>query len=559
MKKRALDDAATSRPVWVIGGVILLLAALYRLYLMTSAFAHIDGDQAVVGVMAYHIQQGDRPVFYYGQPYTASVEAYLAAVFCAVLGATEFVVRLPAFLFSVAFVGVTYYLGVLLYGLRVAALAGVFLALGPGLLINWSTAAGANYSEAVTLGTVLLIGVLHYPDPWRLPWRIALLGGVLAGLGLWMQPMIGEYLLPIIAVYLLRLWRGRRDEHRAGTVRGLAQTTAALVVGLVVGLLPLLVYNVQHHGQTLRYLLRMGGGGDHLAVAGRFVAQSVPIVLGLGIPTNEYQVNSDFLRMAALHPWLYVAGLVLGCGLLALYVVRASRSFFRLVARRSWRGAPRKPVQRPWARPGHTPDDIVVLFVVCPLIFFVMTGYGAGATATSRPCYLLPLYTATPLFIDMLRGRGRRAGAVATATVGLLIAAGALATQLTPVRSSITGLDHLLEARGIQAVYANDYWLVYRLAFASHERVRAVGVDDQMHYGLTRTPAYVTAAARMAAPHVAWVFYTGRPAGERTFRRYLLRHHVTACRIPWRNRVIYACLSAPIRGRGQFFTHGQQG
>ena len=55
------------------------LGLLLRIGLLLRTGAMIDGDEALVGIQAQHILQGARPVYFYGQAYMGSLEAYLAA------------------------------------------------------------------------------------------------------------------------------------------------------------------------------------------------------------------------------------------------------------------------------------------------------------------------------------------------------------------------------------------------------------------------------------------------------------------------------------------------
>src|SRR2546430_759798 len=59
---------------------LLLLGLGVRLAIIFSPLGELDGDEAVVGLMARHIAfLGERPVFYYGQPYLGSLEAFSSA------------------------------------------------------------------------------------------------------------------------------------------------------------------------------------------------------------------------------------------------------------------------------------------------------------------------------------------------------------------------------------------------------------------------------------------------------------------------------------------------
>src|SRR5205085_7312151 len=45
--------ATATRINWGICAALMIIAALFRAYLMTTVFAHVDSDQAVLGLMAY--------------------------------------------------------------------------------------------------------------------------------------------------------------------------------------------------------------------------------------------------------------------------------------------------------------------------------------------------------------------------------------------------------------------------------------------------------------------------------------------------------------------------
>src|SRR5947209_20380257 len=63
-------------PLWAC----LLLTLIVRIWLTIHTHGVIAGDEAIVGLQAEHILRGERPVYYYAQPYMGSLEAYLAAL-----------------------------------------------------------------------------------------------------------------------------------------------------------------------------------------------------------------------------------------------------------------------------------------------------------------------------------------------------------------------------------------------------------------------------------------------------------------------------------------------
>jgi 4-amino-4-deoxy-L-arabinose transferase-like glycosyltransferase len=594
---------AALRTGWVLCVALVTVALLFRVVLMSTVFAGVDSDQAVLGIMAYHVQQGERPVFYSGQPYTGSLEAYLATLVFQVFGANDFTLRVPALLFSVACVGAVFWLGAVLYGYRIATLAALFVALAPSIMISWSLAAGANYIEIAFCGTVLLLLAVLYPDLRAMPLPVALLMGLIAGLGTWLQPMMGEYLVPVAVTYLLRLWVARPCTDTPGREAGRRTLVAALVAiaaGLAIGMAPLIIYNVRHPLATLVYFIRVSGGGNHLLVAERFVTESLPILLGFAMPAYG---PTAFDQVAAGHRVVYVFGVLLG--ILALIGLLISRRGLvpRLaaLARPSygWAGAAALQVadddrenghrragrvlasdagkwpavsgcraidrvwdagpsgsQLRWERPDADRDGVVALFAVVGVLFFVLSRFGAHFSSTSRPCYLIPLYTLTPLALDVFLPRkpGRGARWAAGLVVGVMVLSGLRLTLLTPPSHPVDGLVRLLERRHVRVVYTS-YWLAYRIAFDSHERVHGISVRENLRLGLVRTPSDLQDAEHVPARGLAWMFFPHQ-LGERTFRALLRRQNIHADRTLWQGRVLYDHLSQPVRPAGTYRVHG---
>src|SRR5690348_15591195 len=71
-----------SNPLWIC----LLVAILSRVWLIVHTNGVMAGDEAMVGLQAEHILRGERPVYYYAQPYMGSLEAYLMALSFVITG-----------------------------------------------------------------------------------------------------------------------------------------------------------------------------------------------------------------------------------------------------------------------------------------------------------------------------------------------------------------------------------------------------------------------------------------------------------------------------------------
>src|SRR5205085_3794071 len=83
---------ATSSPaktlLFVVLAVTLLVAT--RLPVLLGPASSLDGDEAILGLMAKHMTEGRFSLFFYGQGYAfAFVEAGLAALFFVLFGMSE--------------------------------------------------------------------------------------------------------------------------------------------------------------------------------------------------------------------------------------------------------------------------------------------------------------------------------------------------------------------------------------------------------------------------------------------------------------------------------------
>ncbi|MCK4814771.1 hypothetical protein KA005_03295, partial [bacterium] len=62
---------------WLAGAVIV--AVVFKIGLLLANVIPFNSDEAVVALMARHILQGSRPIFFYGQAYMGSLDAFLVA------------------------------------------------------------------------------------------------------------------------------------------------------------------------------------------------------------------------------------------------------------------------------------------------------------------------------------------------------------------------------------------------------------------------------------------------------------------------------------------------
>ncbi|MCX7819287.1 MAG: discoidin domain-containing protein [Kiritimatiellae bacterium] len=223
--------AGEPRARWEGWHLIAALAAALAVRLLYSALAYASTfDSAVVGCMAIRIlRDGERPLFFYGQHYFGSLEAWLAAVIFALAGVGEVTLTLAAILPSLGWIAATWWALRLWAGPRAAAAAIWPLALPGWVVLHYSVGTYGGYPIAFALGTLGLALALHAAerdlDGRRLlPCAFAL--GAIAGLAAWTHFISAAWLLP--AAVVLAISGARRRFRWSWLWPWLAATPLAL-------------------------------------------------------------------------------------------------------------------------------------------------------------------------------------------------------------------------------------------------------------------------------------------------------------------------------------------
>jgi len=102
-----------------------------------------ESDEAILLLMARHILEGERPLFFYGEAYGGSTDSYLVAIFFRLFGDTVAVGRMVQSLECLVGMAFTYLLARrLMPDARLGPLAALWLmAIPPLLMSTWATPA----------------------------------------------------------------------------------------------------------------------------------------------------------------------------------------------------------------------------------------------------------------------------------------------------------------------------------------------------------------------------------------------------------------------------------
>jgi len=216
---------------------VLYLAEPWRVDL--SEHPVFVADEGVVGLMARHILEGARPLFYYGQHYMGAIEAYIAAPIFALFGSSMTTLRMAPAISSTLWIPLTYLLARRLTTRGAALLAAALMALPTLFVFQWGFKARGGYAEMVALVlvmAVMLLDLLSACDRVRL----AVLGFA-AGLALWVNQLAGAYVVAAAAVLFFWVPMDRR------------RWSVVLVSGAI-GLSPLIYANIVEPLATVRAL-----------------------------------------------------------------------------------------------------------------------------------------------------------------------------------------------------------------------------------------------------------------------------------------------------------------
>ncbi|MEV4491839.1 hypothetical protein AB0K04_17205 [Micromonospora coxensis] len=498
-------DAARRRtPRWpapsLLAVVVGLAAVAYRGALLLADTPRTNSDEATMGLAALRIARGeDFPVFFYGQAYMGTLEAYLAAPLVAVAGPSWAALRLPLLALYALFLYLSWRLTRRLGGDRWFALLVVtVLALGADRIVKNQLIAGGGYPELnpVGVGLALLTVDLAAGRPDGRRWRFAAFG-FLAGLTVWVDPLLLPYLLPLAAVLV-------------GAVRReLRGSCGALLAGAaVLGAAPLLGHSLAHGRDPVSAVLAASGGDAAAGWADRLHGGLVlGPALGMGFCAPSH--------CAGWQLWWSVALPVL-LALAALSAWRALRA--RLVGD--------KPAGT--GRAGAAVRLALVAGALGTLAAYTVSS-AAGRTPVESSRYLSCLLISIPALLWPLWQAARRpTGApVRVAAVGVLAAllgtaavatAGTLGTvpeNRAEAQRHRAMLD-TLRAQGVRHVYG-EYWTCNRLTFAAREEIVCAVVDERLRPGFDRLPGYRRAVT--AAGAAAYVAPVGSPLAATLHRQ----------------------------------------
>lgn len=487
----------------VLVGMLLVAGVLLRAWIFTSDVGRADADEAVVGLMAGDVLDGNFEAFFWGQEYGGAQEAFVVAGLLAV-GLPDLVAlkAAPMLLFAGAAVlvwriarrllpdrddphrdqanGADETDGADANGLGkgsnewAARVAGALFWATPAGGVWMSTKERGFYGVSLVVGLLAVLLALRLDERWTTRDAVAL--GAVAGAGWYASPQAGYLVIPAVVWLAVRVLR--RGEWRA-----VGRSAPWMAAAGVVAAAPWLVANAGTGFASLSTPPGFPGTG-HLERLELFFRRGLPVALGA--------------RSAVVPAWIaapFGQALYLAClGASVAAVVLAVRKRARLGA---WAlvigGVLLYPMLFAFFPSSFTVNDARYVTLLMPLVALL------AAMAVAR--------LAVPLSVALV------AGVLAVSVVGVADTVDAEGTPgLWDVSPGDAGpLVAALRDRDVDLVFA-DYWIAHRLAFETDERVIASPFEFVRH------PPYEEAVR--GAPRPAYVVFRGTD-NERQLGDYL--------------------------------------
>ncbi len=490
--------------------IAIALATTIRIALIGLGWQTTNSDEGTMGLMALHIAyHGELPIFFYGQSYMGALEAYIGAVLFHIFGPSLFSLRLGLVLLFDLFLLAMYLLIRLLYTEKLALATIFLLCFGSIETFTRQLKAVGGALETLLFGalTLLLASWLAISysrdDPTiNRKRRVVAYGGLgcAIGLGLWSHMLV----LPFVAMALLLLILFCHGEL-------LTPATLFLILGLIIGLFPLIAFKLEYPAQDfIKKLLQLQSMGGTTTVLGHSfgdqmlgsILVSIPMATGASPVCAVSAVPGQWRRQTScmLFQGCWGVGFLLLLTIAIVFAVRDLRQWHKVF----------KPLFPPDERQSivrHTARLAILGSAGLTLLAYISSPAPALVPVTSAR-YLVGLLIAFPAILWPLWSGARivRPLPLSFATIGAVLKRGLLLfVSLTFLFGTFSVfarahsdqivtqgqyklIDELLRMH-VTRIYS-DYWMCDRIIFQSDERIICSVVNENLQPGQNRYPPY---------------------------------------------------------------------
>lgn len=438
---------------------LILIAATYRLDFLNALNYRIDSDEAIVGLMAKHMNEGESfPAFYYGQHYMGSFEALIVSYFFKIFGMGAKALKLVPFIFSILLIPIIYLIGKEIQNSRVGIIAAAYIAICPPTLVVWSSMARGGFIETLVLSALALLIFIRWLKEEQLSLLRIFIVGLICGFGWWTNNQI-IYVMSALGWFAL----GRV----LNSDRKIYNLISHLIVGLsafIIGSFPFWIYNFNNNFASFGLFHFTDNFFEQF---GNVFSIALPILLG----AKKFWEIDDLFYGSTL-----VILIIYSFILVSYIVIRRKELLNALIFKVTKESAP----------------EILFFMLLFSIIIFSASSFGYLSQA---PRYLLPFYVPLSLLVAYILGNVFNfnifSKLIIISMLALNLSFSYVKGRLLPgppfvygnerVASGHSEIIEKLKNLNIWWVRTN-YWIGYRLAFETNEEVKflMLGKPDQV-------------------------------------------------------------------------------
>jgi Dolichyl-phosphate-mannose-protein mannosyltransferase len=414
-------------------GLVLAIGLGLRLWIMTGRLGTIDSDEALTGLMARHLWNGEFRAFMWRFNYQGTISTYPVALSLKLFGDTQFALELPFLIMSAGITAVIWRVGTRFLTAAQAVIAALVFWTWPAVFVWIGVKGLIFYVPTMLLGMSMILCAQRAVEEKTkyVDWCAA---GLFAGLAWWTSPNVSYFLAPVGVWLLVFHWR------KLWPPRCLVAVPFAIV-----GALPWIWNDIVYGFDSLKVDPGLAHGSyvDHLKY---FVTHAQPVALGLrGAFDGRWIGGSVSGGLGKVLYLLVLVGLAVGVVL------------------------------------GLRKKSVAAIGVLTTPFVFALVPF-ASTPETQWVGNARYFYWFTPFLALTIASLARRvAGTVALAGFVTITTAWGF-TRLTAydyrigVSPPLDNVIEVLERNGRTTAFAS-FWISGRLTFESSERITAVATD----------------------------------------------------------------------------------
>lgn len=222
-----------------VTNLLFILVIFTRVFYILITEAQLDGDEAVFGLMAKRVAEGkDFPIFVWKAHYCGTVSVYICAVLYKIFGVSPYINKIVMVCWEIFGLAV---MALLFKNAAVYVIPAIFMFL-PSETLRFIIFSG-YYGETFALAMLSFYFTKKMIGSEHVGILIPFLAGFVNGFGVYHQPLFLVYFLTILFIWM---------KHK---ILLKSERRVFIEIGFILGLLPLIIYNLIHPLATFRRLL----------------------------------------------------------------------------------------------------------------------------------------------------------------------------------------------------------------------------------------------------------------------------------------------------------------